>query len=62
LPYLVAGLFNEPHPFSIMNDRSAVETLFLAIGLTVVLIGGLLIAVKLAQLLIGRISRKEEEA
>jgi hypothetical protein len=45
-----------------MNNRSAVETLLLAIGLTIVLIGGLIIAVKLTQLLIGRIGRKEEEA
>ncbi|MCZ8353640.1 MAG: hypothetical protein O9340_02820 [Cyclobacteriaceae bacterium] len=45
-----------------INDRSAAETLMLAIGLTVVIIAGAVIAFKLVQLVVNRLSRKEEEA
>ncbi|MCE2734413.1 MAG: hypothetical protein O9302_10195 [Cyclobacteriaceae bacterium] len=45
-----------------MNDRSAAETLLLAIGLTVVIIAGAILAFKLVQLVLNRLSRKEEEA
>lgn len=45
-----------------INDRSAAETLMLAIGLTVLIIAGAVIAFKLVQLVVNRLSRKEEEA